>query len=328
MVRKSSAPVSLISALSTALRELERAYILERDQFDGIPTIDEWANLLRVLGSTPTDNPKLPAMVRLSKRAVRSRVLSALRKGWIQEAKLGPGVMTVRLTERGCKVANSWNSLQARAEERWRSEIGIERFDTLLRSLGGCVSLLPFEYPHYPASYGAADASITGGNGVDWTGVPRTNRASVLGLPMLALLSQALVAFAMSYEDRSPVALSLSSAVIRLIPPEGCSRKGLGHSVGISALMRHGFLRSDINRGNEFLYLTPSGASVQELYDQRISAVEAEWRLLFGDDTFVELELAVKSIVRALSHLRQAQKGTAHPTGERATLSAEFPTTS
>ena len=62
--------------------------------------------------------------------------------------------------------------------------------------LEALVSQLDFEHPHFPVPYGTADPRFTGGPGVDWKPVPRQTDTMVRGLPMTALLSQALVAFA------------------------------------------------------------------------------------------------------------------------------------
>ena len=132
---------------------------------------------------------------------------------------------------------------------------------------------MQLEHPHYPASYGAADASIMGGNGKDWEGLPRKIGDSVSYLPLSALLSQTVVAFAMNYEERSPVLLSLATAVIKRIPPDGRPVHGLGHSVGISALRRHGFVRVTGVAGGEVILLTPKGAADDYGPSKRIGAV-------------------------------------------------------
>jgi hypothetical protein len=182
---------------------------------------------------------------------------------------------------------------------------GTERLRASLEQL---VATLPLEHPHYPASYGAADASITGGNGQDWQPVPRGNGDTVSDLPLSALVSQALVAFAMSYEEKSPVALSLSGTVIRRIPPEGRSLHGPGDSAGISALVRHGFLRVRGNAGREIVHLTPKGLAVSCAYDRRLQAVETEWRKEFGDVTITLLRRALEKVAEAAGHTNGAAR--------------------
>ena len=291
-----SASATLPSLLETVLGGLERTYIDEGAGRDGIPSLDYWANLLRGVGDAGTDRWALPAILRLSKRAVRSRVASAARQGWVEEQKLGRGQALVRRTARGAELAVRWESLQIDAEERWRTKTGINRARKLRDSLEEIVSALPLEHPHYPASYGAADASITGGNGKDWSPVPRGNDDTVSDLPIYALVSQSLVAFAMNYEEKSPVALSLSTAVIQRIPADGRPLRGLGHPAGIAALVRHGFVRVSGNEGSEIVHLTRKGFAVSSAYNERIQAVERDWRNMLGDESVTRLRRALEDV--------------------------------
>ena len=318
-----NAPAILPSLLWAVQGGLERAYINEGAGDDGMPSLDLWANLLRALDNAGTDRRELPVILRLSKRALRSRVSTAARHGWVGELQSGRGQVKVRLTVRGSDVTTRWKSLQGSAEQRWRAEIGVNRTDRLRSSLEQLVAALPLEHPHYPASYGAADASITGGNGQDWQPVPRGNGDTVSDLPLSALVSQVLVAFAMNYEEKSPVALSLSGTVIRLIPPEGRPLQGLGDSAGISALVRHGFLRVSGNAGREIVHLTPKGLAVSCAYDGRIQAVETEWRNEFGDVSITLLRRALEEVAEAASHTQGAADKI--PGGSRATLTLDRP---
>ncbi len=203
----------------------------------------------------------------------------------------------MRLTLRGSDVAARWKALQPTAEERWHDTVGIHWSGKLLRtSLEDLVAALPLEHPHYPASYGAADASITGGNGEDWKAVPRVDGNTVSDLPLSALISETLVAFAMEYEEQSPVALSISTDVIRRIPVGGRPVRQLGISPGVSALIRHGFLRVSGASGREIASLTPRGLEVHCAYEQRIHAVETGWREKFGNDRVTALLCALEEI--------------------------------
>ena len=181
------------------LGALERAYIDEGAGVGSMPSLDQWANLIRVIGSAGTNLRKLPAKVRLSKRAVRSRLSSAARHGFVEEVTSGRGQTAVRLTVQGAEIAARWRLLQDAAEEKWRAQIGMGRTDSLRSCLERVVAIMQLEHPHYPASYGAADASIMGGNGKDWEGVPPQDRRQRFNLPLSALLSQTVVAFTRNY---------------------------------------------------------------------------------------------------------------------------------
>ncbi|MGH9405071.1 MAG: hypothetical protein ACRD3D_04445 [Terriglobia bacterium] len=292
-----TASAGLPSLLWGALSGLERAYIAEGAGEGRMPSLNYWANLLRALDEAGIDRRELPAMVRLSKRAVRSRILQSVRNGWVEELRAGRSWATVRLTSGGSDIAAGWKSLQDAAEERWQATIGVERTARLRGALEKLVSALPLEYPHYPAGYGAADPSITGGNGRDWTAVPRARGDTVSHLPLSALISEVIVAFAMEYEEKSPVALLLSTTITNRIPPQGTPLGEFGNAAGIAALQRHGFVRVL----GEAATLTRKGRAVNEAYAERISAVEGDWLDRFGDDT-------VTSLRRLLADAAQLQR--------------------
>ncbi|HKS72590.1 MAG TPA: hypothetical protein VJQ82_05290 [Terriglobales bacterium] len=202
----------------------------------------------------------------------------------------------MRLTVHGFDVAARWESLQDAADERWRARAGFDKAVKLRAALENIVGKLPLEHPHYPAGYGAADARVTGGNGQDWKAVPRKSGDTVSSLPLSALLSQALIAFSISYEKVSPVALSISAAVIKRIPPGGRPLQGLGYSAGVAALARHGFVRIGRNSGSVVVNLTPKGFAVSEEYDERIKALETEWRNMFGEEPVTALRRALEGV--------------------------------
>ncbi len=249
-----------------------------------MPSLDMWANLLRVLSVEGIDRQELAPLLSLSKRAVRLRILASVRRGWVYEQNLRKTHPQVGLTDQGAFVTSQWGPLEKTSEEKWQILAGIDQASRLRQALQALVPILPLEYPHYPASYGEADASITGGPGKDWKPVPRNNGNSVTRLPLTALLSQALVAFAIDYEKLSPVALILSIRIIKRIPPQGRSVHDLGDSVGISALIRHGFLHETGTGHDRIVHLTHKGLAVKEAYDERIAAVEAGWREQFGPE--------------------------------------------
>lgn len=275
---------------------LEQAYTVQGADRSGMPSLDLWANLLRVMNAQGTAHREIPALVRLSKRAVRTRIATAIRGGWIQQFKAAGDRAALQLTMRGADVATRWKSLRSAAEERWCAQVGPEAALELRKSLENIVAALPLEHPHYPASYGAADASITGGNGHDWKAVLRGQQDTVSDLPLSALVSQVLVAFSIDYEELSPVALSLSASVIKRIPPEGRPLRGLGDSVGVSALVRHGFLYASGNRGHETVHLTQKGAAVSEAFDQHMQAGETRWRNRFGHKPIAALRRALERV--------------------------------
>ena len=287
--------------LWTVLDSLEQAYLREGAGQYGMPPLDLWANLLRAIDKSGIERSELPAVLRLSKRAVRTRIATAVRFGWIEERKFDRGRAEVRLTAQASTIAARWKSLERSAETAWCKHTGADRADRLRTALKATVTALPLEHPHYPARYGVADASVTGGNGVDWKAVSRESGDTISGLCLSALTSQALVAFAIAYEQRSPVALSVSASVIGRIPPEGRPSQGLGHSADVSAMLRHGFVRIRSNRGKEIVYLTSKGLAVSAAHQERIRSVEWEWSERFGAVSIGTLRSALEDVVKTES---------------------------
>jgi hypothetical protein len=290
-------PSALPSLLWNVFWGLEREYANEGAGTALLPPLDMWANLLRVVNQTGIDRRALSTCLRLSKRAVRSRLSMAVRHAWVEELKIGPGQAIVRLTLRGSDAAARWKTAQSTAEERWQASVGICSSDKLRASLENLVAAFPLEHPHCPASYGPADATVTGGNGKDWKEVLRADGDTVSDLSLSALVSEAIVDFAMRYEEISPVALSLGTGVIRRIPAEGLPLRELGRSASVSALIRHGYLRVG-GDGGRIIYLTHRGVDVQRAHEERIHWVEKGWCDAFGNGRVTELRRALEDLAR------------------------------
>jgi hypothetical protein len=289
-------PRTLPSLLRISFSRLERAYAVHGAGRAEMPSLDEWANLLRVLDLGGVDRRELPRLTRLSKRALRGRVSAAARREWAEELASDRGQGIIRLTGKGADVVARWALLQQAAEDEWQGQVGSDRATALRTALGTVVAALPLEHPHYPASYGTVDASITGGPGQDWKPVPRQGSDTVAGLSMCALLSQALVAFALEYEELSPVALSVSASILRRVPPGGRTAREIGMSPHLPTMERHGFVRIDGDGDNALVFLTRKGRAVSDAYPDRVEAVEQTWRQRSGGETVSNLRQVLENI--------------------------------
>ncbi len=225
-----------------------------------------WSNLLRVVGDDGVDRKALPTMVRLSRRAVRSMVDALARHGW---AAVDGGV--VRLTDVATDKRREWADAISQAEASWPGTSEIRG------PLESFVSQLPLEYSHYPCGYGAADDRITGGPGADWKPVARDLAAdTVSSVSLLALLSQALVGFAVEYESRVPFGIAAGvyfDAAFGDDPlplaktPPALMIAGNGKS----GLERHGAVEVDRSK---LVTLTARGRQVRDAYRPAVRDVE------------------------------------------------------
>ncbi len=148
--------------------------------------------------------------------------------------------------------------------------------------LEALVSQLELEHPHFPVPYGTADPSFAGGGpGVDWKPVPRESASSVEGLPMTALLSQALVAFALEYEKERRGPIQWAANILREAGDDGAylpplPKRGT-HSV--PNLERLGIVSVDRDK---VVRLTAAGRAMRDAYGPLCEQIESRWRDRLG----------------------------------------------
>ena len=254
--------VPLNVLLSHALLDLTRA--CERA---GAEEVVLWSNLLRMIGDDGVDRNALPLSLRLSKRAVKTTVDRVARHGW---ARVDGGV--VRLSEAARRARDEWAAAMVRAETTWPATA------SLRAPLEAFVSRLPLEHSHYPCGYGTADWRITGGPGVDWKAVVRDPQADTVGsLSMLALLSQALVGFAVEYESRLPSAIVVgvyldAAFADDSVPLADAPPVLMITGIGKSSIERHGVV--EVDRSKQ-VTLTPVGRRLRDAYRPTAEAVES-----------------------------------------------------
>ena len=157
--------------------------------------------------------------------------------------------------------------------------------------LEALVSQLELEHPHFPVPYGTADPSFTGGPGVDWKPVPRGSDSNVGDLSMTALLSQALVAFAIEYENRRRGPIQWAANILQTLDDQGVGLLRLPergtHSV--KNLVRLGILAQD----HQAVRPTALGRAMRDAYRPLCEQVESRWRHRYGSSLLDEVVDAV-----------------------------------
>lgn len=272
----------LSALLSQVLISLSLAFERAGAGKHPLPGLEIWSNLLRCVDDDGLVEGDLPEATRLSKRAVRSRVGNAIRQGWliVESGKPGTKNAHLRPTEQGHEVRQAWPELSADAVAAWTAQTDAEAaaLDTSLRALVGKLEL---ELPHFPASYGGVDWSVTGNGGQDWRPVHRAAGDTTAGLQLPALLSQALMAFTLEYEAGTGIAscLSLDANVIRFLGAEGRPVTVLPRQRrdGLDTIERHGFVERYNEGGTTYVRLIARGREAHDRYASRLEAVEREW---------------------------------------------------
>jgi hypothetical protein len=312
--------------LSRALIALAREFELAAAPDDPTPSIVLWSNFLRLFdGDAPIGRRELPGLARLSRRAMRGTVDGLERLGWVTvgcDAEREPSV-AVSLTAPARRARDAWRPLAVGAEDRWRRRFGPPWLDALRDGLERLVQQLDLELPHYPTGYGPADVSITGAAGpaagtdpeklratrrspwgTDWSPVPRGNEDSVTGLPLSALLSQALVAFAIDYERHGLGPLVNAANILRNVGDAGVPFGDLPRLAGVtgngkSALERHGLVVVDAaasGREGRSARLTALGRRCRDAYEPLVEKIEAHWAERYGEDIVAILRDTLEAV--------------------------------
>jgi hypothetical protein len=265
------------------------------------PNLVLWSNGLRFMGDAAVDLRQIPALARLSKRAVIANTKALKRLGWLEG---GDGALT--LTAGGRQARDEGRSSLMAADSRWRERFGDRRVGGMRTALEALVRQFDLELPHYLAPYGPSDWSLTGGfavaakpgppripaHGKDWAPVIRDAGDAVSELPLSALLSQALVGFTIDYEDRRRGALvtavhfgGLSDD--RPVPLDDVSPVLRISGNGKSGLERHGVVKVTTEaidgRDTDVMRLTPIGVVVRDSYRPLARGIEDEWLSRYGN---------------------------------------------
>jgi hypothetical protein len=146
--------------------------------------------------------------------------------------------------------------------------------------------------------------------GQDWRPVERRDTDAVNQLSLFALLSQAMMGFAIDYEGCGGLAMARSGNVLRRLGDDGVeialrqARSG-GSTVMLpvdstfAMLERHAYASLVVDPKNQCLgrlTLTEKGAAVRDAYDEIVVAIERRWKRRYGAGVVRDLRSALLSV--------------------------------
>ena len=288
-----------------------------------MPSVPMWFGLLRAIPARGTvGQGELPALTRLSKRAVRQLVGAATRSGWVELVSGKGALATFGLTPSGTEATAAWTALVGTTEARWSRRVGAEP-DAVQSALAALVRQLDLELPHFPISYGSADFSVTGGqfrpaepgppripaHGQDWAPVVRGDGDTVSALSLTPLLSQLLVAFTVDYAASAGAALIVADGLYRGFGQENAvPMRNLPGILGVngggkSGLERHGVLsvRPDTGDGRvNVAHLSTIGQRVRDDYPVIVGTIESDWARRYGSSALSTVRDTLERMLPAL----------------------------
>jgi len=201
----------------------------------------------------------------------------------------------VRPTHGGEQAHHIWSSLTALIDDRWRSRFGAGSIEQLRASLEPLVGQLGGWLLDYPPIGALSRVASSGQSRARRAPPPAQPVATTPGdLPLWALLSKALLAFAADVGQTNADPLPLSANVQRVLTETGVRVRELSALTGIAgfgitnsmvALTRTGHIEvgTDPAGGRaKVARLTSLGTESQLAYRQSTSQVEKDWEARFG----------------------------------------------
>lgn len=299
-------PTLLGRALGTFKRDYDRA----RGEDGAVPQLPAWANVLRVIDAEGTDQQEIVRRAVVAKRIARIAVQRIERRGrLVVEVRAIPGkrgkARIVLLTDEGAAARARAQGLVATLQNDWRQRFGDVVIDRLRDALANVVNRLPIELPHHVTGYGEGDPSVTGGDyypeeagppripahGQEWPVVLREPGSDASNLPLPALLSQVLAAFAIDYDRERLGGLNRTSNFLRFVGDEGMAleqAQTLGGVSGNGKTLHERHLDVVVEPGRprdltRRIYPTPKSRCARDAYPHLVMEIEDGWRHAYGD---------------------------------------------
>ena len=221
----------------------------------------------------------------------------------IHHGRPGPGAV-LRATARGLQARQIWLPLPAVIEQRWTERFSAGPIGQLRQALVAVAGQLDPGLPDTLPILG----QVLFSRGPDPALPPRPEPPDVATLPLSALLSRVLLAFALDYEASSEVSLAVAANLLRVLGEDGTRLRDLPVMTGISkeavAWAMGVLIRARLaveepdpaaSRG-QVARLTPRGALARGLYLEFLGAVEDRWGDRFGRDAIGALRRPLEAL--------------------------------
>ena len=232
------------------------------------------------------------------------------------KCKADPRAAIVRPTGAGLEAQRVWAGLPDEVDARWNARHGETPLRRLRETLVSMCPALDPELPDYlPVIRGKGGPLLNLLPGDErlparWRARRRARSetaAEPTSLPLYALLSKVLLAFALEYEREAALSLALGANLVRVLDDVGVPVADLPRLVGVSkeaiafslALEKRGYLAVEKAPGKRTRQarLTPRGSAAQRDHVARISDIERRWTTRFGRDVLRTLRSSLEAIV-------------------------------
>jgi DNA-binding MarR family transcriptional regulator len=213
----------------------------------------------------------------------------------------------IRATPAGRKAQEVWRPLFSTVEKRWGERFGTEEIEQLRQSLWALIRQIDVDLPDGLPILGYA--LFSKGGDIARCASPKNEDRTTSSVPLSALLSRVLLAFAIEYEHESDLSLAISANVLRVLDEQGVlvrslpllsggSKEAISMAMGILQKKQVVVIEPDGTGSRaRVARLTPKGREAQDAYRQLLSKIEERWQLRFGKDAIRNLRKSLEQLV-------------------------------
>jgi methyltransferase (TIGR00027 family) len=223
----------------------------------------------------------------------------------IHNRRPGPDAV-LRATARGLRAREIWLPLPGLIEQRWQERFGADQAGQLRDALIAVVRQLDPGLPGCLPILGAALLS----RGPD-PALPPAGQVDPAGLPLSALLSRVLLAFALEYERQAGLSLAVSANELRVLGADGTRLRDLPALTGTSkeavrwalGTLTRAHLAAEepdpaASRG-KVARLTAGGLDAQRRYRELVATIEQRWHERFDGGAITALRASLEPLAIA-----------------------------
>ena len=316
--------IPIVELLSSALQSFEFDYTKATNQ-DDTCSIEEYANLLRVLSRKPINRRELKNQLIVSNRVLKVILRDAQELGWLTEEKdpKKRGNYLVSLTPVGESMKMEAERKLSATEKAWIDTYGSETVTDLKRGLASIVAQQELELPHHLTGYGPMDPALTGGDylaeqegppfvprrGAEWPVVKKQEDSNAQPANLPTLLSKVLMDFDIQYVRLNLGNLFFTSVALTKFKDAGIpladaqkNLTGVATSLsgnGRSYLERHLYVVVDQKKSSvndRMVHPAAKARHYRDTYDAAVAEVEQRWENLYGTKTIHGLRTALLKI--------------------------------
>ena len=252
-----------------------------------------WSNCMQFVGEEGIKVGELEHLAR-----TKTNLNGMQRWGYITIEGSPQCDFVIRATSKGRQAQEVWRPLFDEIEKRWEARFGRDLVHQFRESLGELISQIDGDLP---------DCLPILGHGL-FSRPPDPKRGATAGkqdrsgtLPLSALLSKVLFAFAMEFERESDLSLAISANVVRVLNEKGVrvrdlpllsgvSKEAISMALGVLQKKRIVAVEPDpAGSRAKIARLTTKGRAAQGAYHQLVGRIEEGWKTCFGNETIRKL---------------------------------------